>query len=140
MLAGPPSYNDERARMRNRLPMITKVVLLLAVVCTTAAFAQSKLSGVMPAAQSVQVTAPHLTAQLVDEEYAVYAPDDIDAGLYFTLEPGWHVYMPSAGDSGEPPTIQWTLPKGITADAMQFPGPKRLPLGPLMDFGYEDAV
>jgi DsbC/DsbD-like thiol-disulfide interchange protein len=34
----------------------------------------------------------------------------------------------------------WTLPKGITAGPLQFPAPKRLPLGPLMDFGYEDEV
>jgi thiol:disulfide interchange protein DsbD len=32
------------------------------------------------------------------------------------------------------------LPKGITAGPLQFPAPKRLPLGPLMDFGYEDEV
>ena len=32
----------------------------------------------------------------------------------------------------------WTLPEGITAGPMQFPAPKRLPLGPLMDFGYEE--
>ncbi len=41
---------------------------------------------------------------------------------------------------GEPPRIKWTLPAGITAGAMQFPAPRRLPLGPLMDFGYEDEV
>ena len=41
---------------------------------------------------------------------------------------------------GEPPTIKWTLPAGIAAGAMQFPAPRRLPLGPLMDFGYEDEV
>ena len=36
--------------------------------------------------------------------------------------------------------IKWNLPAGITAGAMQFPAPRRLPLGPLMDFGYEDEV
>ena len=46
----------------------------------------------------------------------------------------------NAGDSGEPPRIKWNLPDGITAGAMQFPAPRRLPLGPLMDFGYEDEV
>src|SRR6266702_7325375 len=46
----------------------------------------------------------------------------------------------NAGDSGEPPKITWTLPEGITAGAMQFPIPERLPLGPLMDFGYEEEV
>ncbi len=61
-------------------------------------------------------------------------------GLYFKLEPGWHIYWKNPGDAGEPPHIQWTLPKGITVGPMQFPAPKRLPLGPLMDFGYEDEV
>ncbi len=62
------------------------------------------------------------------------------AGLYFKLEPGWHIYWKNAGDSGEPPHIKWTLPDGISASALQFPAPKRLPLGPLMDFGYENEV
>ncbi len=63
-----------------------------------------------------------------------------EAGLYFKLDPGWHVYWQNAGDSGEPPHIQWTLPDGITAGPLQFPAPQRLPLGPLMDFGYENEV
>ena len=44
------------------------------------------------------------------------------------------------GDAGEPPHIVWTLPAGMTAGPLQFPAPKRLPLGPLMDFGYENEV
>jgi thiol:disulfide interchange protein DsbD len=62
------------------------------------------------------------------------------AGLYFQLEPGWHIYWKNPGDAGEPPHIHWTLPGGVAAGPMQFPAPKRLPLGPLMDFGYEDEV
>jgi thiol:disulfide interchange protein len=84
--------------------------------------------------------APHLTVQLVVPPAELYPGQNFTAGLYFKLDPGWHVYWINAGDSGEPPKIKWTLPKGITADAMQFPAPKRLPLGPLMDFGYEDEV
>src|SRR6202000_1505746 len=63
---------------------------------------------------------------------------DTTVGLHFTLDKGWHVYWVNAGDSGEPPRIKWNLPEGITAGAMQFPAPRRLPLGPLIDFGYED--
>ena len=62
------------------------------------------------------------------------------AGLHFKLESGWHVYWKNAGDSGEPPHIKWTMPVGITASDLEFPAPKRLPLGPLMDFGYEGEV
>jgi thiol:disulfide interchange protein len=85
-------------------------------------------------------TATHLTVQLVVPPAEIYPGQNFTAGLYFKLEPGWHVYWVNAGDSGEPPRIKWTLPEGVTADAMQYPAPKRLPLGPLMDFGYEDEV
>src|SRR5882757_3356148 len=64
----------------------------------------------------------------------------LQVGLVLTLEEHWHVYWINAGDSGEPPKIKWMLPDGITAGPMQFPIPSRLPLGPLMDFGYEDEV
>jgi len=85
-------------------------------------------------------TAPHLTVQLVVPPAQIYPGQHFTAGLYFKLAPGWHVYWSNAGDSGEPPAIQWMLPPGITAGAMQFPAPQRLPLGPLMDFGYENQV
>jgi thiol:disulfide interchange protein DsbD len=84
--------------------------------------------------------AQHVHVQLVVPEDQIYPGGNNAAGLYFKLEPGWHVYWKNAGDSGEPPHIRWTLPDGVTASAMQFPAPKRLPLGPLMDFGYEDEV
>ena len=62
------------------------------------------------------------------------------AGLLLSMEEHWHVYWTNAGDSGEPPHVAWTLPAGISVGEMQFPIPQRLPLGPLMDFGYEDHV
>ncbi|HEX3435246.1 MAG TPA: protein-disulfide reductase DsbD domain-containing protein [Pseudacidobacterium sp.] len=85
-------------------------------------------------------TASHLSVQLVVPPAEVYPGQNFTAGLYFKLEPGWHVYWVNAGDSGEPPRIRWTLPDGVSAGAIQYPTPKRLPLGPLMDFGYENEV
>ena len=82
----------------------------------------------------------HLHVQLVVPQSTLYPGGPNSAGLYFKLEQGWHIYWQNAGDSGEPPRIDWTLPEGITASPLQFPAPKRLPLGPLMDFGYEDEV
>src|SRR5580658_6688650 len=86
---------------------------------------------------SASADAKHLHVQLVVPETVLSAGEPADIGLYFKLEPGWHVYWKNAGDSGEPPHVQWTLPDGITAGPLQFPAPQRLPLGPLMDFGYE---
>jgi thiol:disulfide interchange protein DsbD len=86
------------------------------------------------------VKTQHLTAELVTASPTIAPGGTLQAGLVLTLEPHWHVYWLNAGDSGEPPHINWTLPSGITAGSMQFPTPSRLPLGPLMDFGYENVA
>lgn len=91
-------------------------------------------------AASDSADAPHLHVQLVFRKAQLYPGGGDHGGLYFKLDPDWHVYWINAGDSGEPPHIKWTLPAGITAGPLQFPAPQRLPLGPLMDFGYENEV
>lgn len=96
--------------------------------------------GLAAHADSSSAEAPHLHVQLISPEDEIYPGGNNFVGLYFRLEPGWHVYWKNAGDSGEPPHIRWTLPEGVTAGPMQFPAPRRLPLGPLMDFGYENEV
>jgi len=84
--------------------------------------------------------AQHLTAELVAASSSIAPGGTLQAGLVITLDPQWHVYWANAGDAGLPPRIAWTLPPGIAAGPIQFPIPTRLPNGPLMDFGYENAV
>jgi thiol:disulfide interchange protein/DsbC/DsbD-like thiol-disulfide interchange protein len=99
------------------------------------------LAASLPArAVSASADAPHVHVQLVVPVSAFNRGQAADAGLYFKIDPGWHVYWMNAGDAGEPPHMKWTLPEGITAGPLEFPAPKRLPLGPLMDFGYENEV
>src|ERR1700760_1168147 len=112
--------------------------LPLIIVLCFAAF--SAVRGYAAAAPQASAEAPHLTVSLVVPPAALYPGESFTGGLDFKLESGWHVYWVNAGDSGEPPAITWKLPPGISAGALQFPAPKRLPLGPLMDFGYEDEV
>jgi thiol:disulfide interchange protein DsbD len=97
-------------------------------------------TGQLARAVSSAADAPHVHVQLVVPASAINRGAAADAGLYFKIDPGWHVYWKNAGDAGEPPHMKWTLPEGITAGPLEFPAPKRLPLGPLMDFGYEDEV
>ena len=97
-------------------------------------------AGAASFAASSYADAQHLRVQFVVPPSTLSPGHPAVAGLYFKLEPGWHVYWKNAGDSGEPPRMKWILPAGITAGPLQFPAPKRLPLGPLMDFGYEDEV
>jgi DsbC/DsbD-like thiol-disulfide interchange protein len=81
--------------------------------------------------------APHVTGELISDSGTIAARSTSRVALSLTLESGWHVYWVYAGDSGEPPKVTWSLPQGITVGPMQYPAPSRLPLGPLMDFGYE---
>jgi thiol:disulfide interchange protein DsbD len=86
------------------------------------------------------VKTQHLTAELVSLGPAIAPGGQQTVGLVLTMEEHWHVYWVNAGDSGEPPKIAWTLPAGFSAGPMQFPIPDRLPLGPLMDYGYEEEA
>jgi thiol:disulfide interchange protein/DsbC/DsbD-like thiol-disulfide interchange protein len=97
-------------------------------------------AGAPALAASSSVDAPHVQVQLMVLPQGLNRGEAADAGLYFKIEPGWHVYWKNAGDAGLPPHVEWALPEGIAAGALQFPAPKRLPLGPLMDFGYENEV
>ena len=86
------------------------------------------------------VKAQHLTAELISEAGTVAPGGSSRVALALTLEPGWHVYWVYAGDSGEPPTVKWSAPSGFSVGPMQYPAPSRLPLGPLMDYGYEGTA
>ncbi len=92
------------------------------------------------AAQAEPVKAPHLTAELVADRAAIAPGQTIHIALRQVMEPGWHTYWRNPGDSGEATTLAWTLPAGWRAGDLQWPAPKKLPIGPLMDFGYEGTV
>ncbi len=113
---------------------------LLAICCVATGAAARAQIAVVGYGGPGPVKAQHLTAELVSLGPAIAPGGTQVVGLALTIEKHWHVYWINPGDSGEPPKIAWTLPAGITAGPMQFPIPKRLPLGPLMDFGYENEV
>jgi thiol:disulfide interchange protein len=122
---------------RTRRALFASMLLLLALSFAPRAKAQLQVVG---DGGPGPVKAQHLTAELVSLAPSISPGGTLQVGLVLTLEEKWHVYWINAGDSGDPPKIKWTLPQGITAGPMQFPIPQRLPLGPLMDFGYEDTV
>ncbi|AWN47400.1 thiol:disulfide interchange protein [Methylobacterium terrae] len=79
-------------------------------------------------------------AELVTEESAVAPGTVLTAGVRLAMKPGWHVYWRNPGDSGLPPEIAWTLPAGFSAGSVAWPAPERIPVGDLMNFGYEGEV
>jgi thiol:disulfide interchange protein/DsbC/DsbD-like thiol-disulfide interchange protein len=87
------------------------------------------------------VQTDQVRAQLI-----AHAPEGVQPGatLWVGLKlehiPHWHTYWKNAGDSGLPTTLNWTLPAGVTAGDIDWPTPQRLPLPPLLNFGYEGTV
>jgi thiol:disulfide interchange protein len=137
-----PAFSDRR--VVTYLQFAFALVLALCC-CGPQARADSAKTGAAHPTQSADtpdpsVKAPHLTVGLVPLRDSIQPGGDLDVGLAFHLDKGWHVYWTNAGDAGEPPRIRWTLPQGFTATGLQFPVPKRIAIGPLMDFGYEDEV
>jgi len=86
------------------------------------------------------VAIPHGTVALLTEEESIQPGHSLHVGLHFLLEPGWHIYWVNPGDSGEPPRLEWRLPAGMYAGAIEWPAPRRLATPPLMDYGYEGEV
>ena len=99
------------------VPACVAVCMLASAFCAQAQIAVAGDGGPGP------VKAQHLTVELVSLGPAIAPGGKQVVGLVITLEEGWHVYWVNAGDSGEPPRINWTLPKGITAGPMRFPIP-----------------
>ena len=128
-------------RVQRAIPFLSLVQLALLAIFAFAAGANARAQiAVVGDGGPGPVRAQHLTAELVALGPAIAPGGTQQVGLVLTLDKGWHVYWTNPGDSGEPPRIAWKLPAGVTAGPMQFPIPKRLPLGPLMDFGYEGEV
>lgn len=82
----------------------------------------------------------HAKISLVAENNAVTLGGETSIGLRFEMEPGWHIYWRNPGDSGEPPRIQWRLPAGFHAGAIQWPVPQRISDHTLVDYGYEGTI
>ncbi|MGA8599178.1 MAG: thioredoxin family protein [Bryobacteraceae bacterium] len=89
---------------------------------------------------SAPLPIPHGKVELISEQSSIQPGSSFQVGLHFQLEPGWHIYWKNPGDSGQPPRVQWNLPPGLSAGPIEFPVPHRLPVGPLLDYGYENDV
>ncbi|MES2955215.1 MAG: protein-disulfide reductase DsbD domain-containing protein, partial [Pseudomonadota bacterium] len=82
----------------------------------------------------------------VRAELLAWAPDGVEpgkpvwVGLQLAHIPEWHTYWKNSGDSGLPTVLEWTLPAGITAGEIAWPTPKKIPIGTLANYGYENTV
>lgn len=95
------------------------------------------LSGV---AAAQPVNTGHLTAELVSSAQGIAPGQTIHVALRQRIQKGWHTYWRNAGDSGEATKLTWMLPPGWNASDFTWPVPHRLPVGPLVNYGFEGEV
>lgn len=83
---------------------------------------------------------PKVQIGFIPEQRAVKPGGTVTVALKEIIRKGWHTYWINPGDSGAPTEIKWKLPEGWKAGPIQWPAPSRLPVGPLMNFGYSDQA
>ncbi|MCP5412919.1 MAG: thioredoxin family protein [Alphaproteobacteria bacterium] len=110
-----------------------RFVFLLALLAGAAA-------ALAPAIGPAWAQGMRVHARLVAEDRAIAPGGTTTVALVEDIAEGWHTYWKNPGDAGAPTRIQWTLPDGWSAGDIQWPRPKRLPVGPLMDYGYEGKL
>ncbi len=64
----------------------------------------------------------------------------VDLGIQIDLEPGWKTYWRTPGDSGIPPSFDWSRSADVAAADVAWPAPVRFddPFG--QSIGYRDEV
>jgi len=91
-------------------------------------------------AAAAPVRTEHVEAELVSAQSALAPGQAATLALRLKIQDGWHTYWRNPGDSGLPTTLDWKLPPGFSAGAIEWPAPRALPAGPLVNYGYEGEV
>ena len=91
-------------------------------------------------AAETEYTASNSKIILVSESTTLQPKDSLYLGIKFELEKDWHTYWENPGDAGEGAVIKWSLPDGVSTSEILWPGPERIPVDPLMTFGYNNEV
>lgn len=102
---------------------------LVAALCVLPAFAQAQVA-------SAVVEQPQLRAQLLSEVSQVAAGEPFTVAVKLMPDAGWHTYWINPGDSGLATTLDWQLPTGSTAGAIQWPVAEKFRIGPLANYGF----
>lgn len=83
------------------------------------------------------VIANHCAIRLIAPKTQARPGDTIPFAIEFKPDPGWHLYWANPGESGSAPKIDWDLPPGWKANAIQWPAPTILIANGIVSYGYD---
>jgi DsbC/DsbD-like thiol-disulfide interchange protein len=78
--------------------------------------------------------------RLVSGSVAGMSDNQLIAGIQIRLEPGWKTYWRMPGDSGVPPSFDWSGSKNLRSAEVLYPAPHRFTDASGTAIGYEDEV
>ena len=113
---------------------------LPALLTTLVTFLAALLVFAAPDAAAKSVRTDYVESELIARYGSAEPGGKLLIGLRLKMDAHWHTYWQNPGDSGMPTTIQWKLPAGFKAGQIQWPLPQRLPIPPLMNYGYEGEI
>ena len=121
-------------------PRIGRAALIIATWAAALLFVLGGVSSAWAQTTASDDPSPHSEATLVSEQTAVTPGEPFTVALRLEMEAGWHSYWKNPGASGEPTSIDWSLPKGYETGSIQWPYPYRIEFGSLISYGYSDEV
>jgi len=83
---------------------------------------------------------PHIEVKLIADQQTLTPGSSFRLGVHFKPEPGWHIYWRNPGDSGLAPRFAWESSGGVAVDAPLWPYPKKIAVGPLVNYGYDEVL
>ena len=116
---------------------LSLLVLLSALFAPLPSLAQAPAAGpARPGPQRVD----SVEAELIADVAQAVPGQPFRLGLRLKHDPDWHTYWRNPGDSGLPTRFEPTGPAGTEFGAITWPAPRRLAIGDLANYGYENEV
>ena len=122
---------------------LRSAVLLCALLTTASLFSPANFAAENGGGSSAGVSAElpvsvtgqagPVSVSLVSEYEALVAGRTQTVAVRLHPDDGWHTYWRNPGDTGLPTRVDWQLPDGVTAGAIQWPVPERIDFDGLID-------
>jgi DsbC/DsbD-like thiol-disulfide interchange protein len=86
------------------------------------------------------VASTHSKARLVSGTVDLDGEHELIAGVQLRMDEGWKTYWTNPGDSGVPPSFDWSGSKNLKSAEVLYPAPQRFADANGTAIGYEDSL